>query len=150
MRKKKYEIDLARQMAVCEVNYARICQLLPGYDVGDQCTFGFDVNDQQLELHMRVLESWRYTTLVRVEQKIGGSEWLPDAKFDARVCHDACVAEVIKYQNHHRLEARYEYPNDNMHLPDEKEQANRYLAECLLQCARYGYTLDPEVVGCSE
>ena len=56
-----------------------------------------------------------------------------------RLYHDARVAEVISSQDIQQVQPRYDYPNVQMHHPDEKEQMNLFLKEWLQLCLRLGY-----------
>ena len=69
-------------------------------------------------------------------------------RFDLRAYHDARMLEVTAFQSRRQVQARYEYPNADMHAPDEKAQQNMFLAEWLSHCIEQGYsTLDvPSVV----
>ena len=55
---------------------------------------------------------------------------------------DLSTAEVIGCNDFPRLEARYQYPNPEMHLPNEKSQMNRFLGDLLINCLEHGHTLD--------
>ena len=52
--------------------------------------------------------------------------------------HDVSMAEVIGWENHRRLRARYHYPNPDMYHSDEKAQLNQFLREWLTLCQCHG------------
>ena len=60
-------------------------------------------------------------------------------QFTVRLYHDAQVAEVLACQHVSRFKARYDYPNLEMLLPDEKRQINLLLRDWLNLCSRRGY-----------
>lgn len=57
---------------------------------------------------------------------------------DVRLYHDASLAEVIGSQGYRRVLPRYDYPNTEMHLPDEQFQHNHFLGELLENCLLHG------------
>jgi len=56
------------------------------------------------------------------------------------------MAEVISYDNHHRLHIKYDYPNNNMYQSNEKAQINNLLGEWLSHCLRHGRVLHSAAV----
>ncbi len=134
----------------------RLCRLLPEIVALSQCartvddpsqaTEGFtqlqrvlqiDLPSSQLgELSISVNEQCRYTTTLAVTMHIHGLI-VPDDSADGgvkmlvRLYHDVRLAEVIAFSGKHSKLASYEYPNEVMFQPDEKEQQNRFLAEWL-------------------
>jgi uncharacterized protein YqiB (DUF1249 family) len=154
--KQKYRFDIKRMSADCEANYVRLCRLLPEIAALSQCartladpsqaTQGFkqlqrvleiDLPSSQLgELSISVNEQCRYTTTLAVTVHIHGLA-VPDdsarggVKMLVRLYHDVRLAEVIAFSGKHSKLASYEYPNEVMFQPDEKEQQNRFLAEWL-------------------
>jgi uncharacterized protein YqiB (DUF1249 family) len=137
--KPKYRIDLKTQMAECETNYARVMKLLPDLFEVDQFSLAIDQADgHALPVQVDVQERSKYTTVIEVSQQSRFPDWLPSPRFKVRIYHDVRMAEVIAYQRQHRLQARYDYPNDRMFQPDEKAQLNHFLGEWLSHCLRYG------------
>ena len=59
-------------------------------------------------------------------------------KMVVRLYHDARMAEVISNQDVQQIKPRYDYPNEKMHLPDEKQQVNYFLKEWLQLCLKLG------------
>ncbi|EMP84373.1 hypothetical protein VC116063_002770 [Vibrio cholerae O1 str. 116063] len=41
------------------------------------------------------------------------------------------------------MQARYDYPNENMVQPDEKAQLNRFLGDWLTFCLKHGISRSP-------
>ncbi len=134
----------------------RLCRLLPEIVALSQCartvpdpsqaTEGFtqlqralqiDLPSSQLgELSISVNEQCRYTTTLAVTVHIHGLTVTDDSadggvKMLVRLYHDVRLAEVIAFSGKHSKLASYEYPNEVMFQPDEKEQQNRFLAEWL-------------------
>lgn len=144
MTKQKYKIDLAGQQAECEANYLRIMKLLPDMNCIDRREFGVELaGSMPVAIRITVTERCKYTTMLKVSQlQAPLSQWASAPSFVLRVYHDAQMAEVIAFEHHHRLRARYDYPNANMYHSDEKAQLNLFLGEWLSYCLRFGRTLN--------
>lgn len=148
MLKRRYVPDLQQMAAVCEGNFVRLNKLLPDFALGAEQTFiiyGDSDQDPQpgeercASVTLRVVESFTYTSGIEVIQHGLCPAWIQPPKMLVRIYHDACSAEVISYQNQKRIHGRYQYPNPEMRLPDEKAQLNQFLAEWLTHCIRYGH-----------
>ena len=148
MTKKKYRINLAGQQAECELNYARLMRLLPRLSTVDLHEFGVELAGRpSLQLRLEVKERCKYTTMLDVSQRsLDGVDqalpWVVNPTFSLRIYHDAKMAEVISFDRHHRLQAKYDYPNDKMYQADEKAQLNQFLGEWLSHCIQYGHALE--------
>ena len=140
--KPKYRIDLGADLASCEANYARLMKLLPDLEQFDQHDFEVAHSPGgSVAVSITIEQRCKYTTILEVCQQQPVLRWLPAARFKVRAYHDARMAEVIAYQRQHRLQARYDYPNDSMFQPDEKAQLNTFLGEWLSHCLRHGRAL---------
>jgi uncharacterized protein YqiB (DUF1249 family) len=65
-----------------------------------------------------------------------------------RLYHDARVAEVLGFQGQGRFKPHYDYPNEQMYLPDEKRQVNLMLRDVLNYCRARRFTFaDPSIYG---
>jgi uncharacterized protein YqiB (DUF1249 family) len=144
--KKPYSIDLSAQMAVCDGNYIRILQILPKLSLGFRREISFATSaghsisiKEAPTTVIEVTEQFKYTSTVRIAQNIH-SYWalykVPE--MFVRMYHDAKTAEVISYQQIRYLKAKYELPNKDFYLADEKEQINFLLNEWLSFCQREG------------
>ena len=139
MTKPRYRIDLSKQMADCDANYARLMKLLPDLRELDQREFVVShANGSDVTVIITVIERCKFTTIFDVYQQSPMPGWLQAPHFKVRAYHDVRMAEVIAYQRQHKVEARYEYPNDRMFQPDEKAQLNAFLGEWLSHCLQYG------------
>lgn len=132
--KKPFKLDLTALHAVCEANYARMLRLFPDYE---------GANSRKLIVGralvtLEVVERCRYTTIFRIDQQHGQSQWLGHLRIEVRAYHDARMLEVGMFQSHRRVSARYQYPNDQMFQQDEKFQQNRFLADWLEHCLADG------------
>lgn len=141
MKRQRYQIDLAADMAECEANYARLALLLPD---GAQPSRSFGLG--QAEMSIAVVERSPYTTTLEISQQpqtAGSVSFFArvSARLTVRVYHDARLAEVIAFASRRRVQPRYEYPNPAMHQPDEKSQWNRFLGEWLSHCLQHGFDL---------
>ncbi|MCW8884017.1 MAG: DUF1249 domain-containing protein [Motiliproteus sp.] len=140
--KKKYIPDLQKQMASCESNYLRLMKLMPDMDDRDHRCFHILWHDHQAKVDLNVEERFTYTTTVRIEQRYENQSWVEMPALIVRLYHDARMAEVICRQQRRQLQGRYEYPNKQMHHPDEKAQLNQYLGEWLNQCLAHGHSAE--------
>lgn len=88
------------------------------------------------------LEQYKYTSIVALQQSLPARVSKKTAKIDhfrhltliemeLRVCHDACLAEVIGYQGQSPIQSARTYPNKHMLQVDEKRQLNLFLKDVL-------------------
>ncbi len=85
-----------------------------------------------LSMHLNVIEQCPYSSVIELSQDMAReSKWLRCACIRLRVYHDAQVAEVISYQNHHGFKSKYDYPNEKMFYSREKRMLNLFLDEWL-------------------
>jgi len=137
---KKYKPQLSTLMNLCDVNYMLLIKLLADKEEAGQ-ERNFFISDF-LSYVVTVNEVTRYTTLVTISQdtiEMGKHlSQLFQPKMVIRLYHDARMAEVITSQNIRQVKPRYDYPNDKMHLPDEKQQINLFLKEWLQLCHELG------------
>ncbi|MCV2883599.1 DUF1249 domain-containing protein [Aestuariibacter sp. AA17] len=131
--KKKYVPHLPSHLSVCEWNYARLLRLLPDCDTSD-LSYTFDVS-AATKYKIRIVDSSRYTSTLELEQDCTITPHYLRPLMLVRLYHDAQVAEVVSAQQTGGLKSSYGYPNNNMHLPNEKEMVNRFLAEWLSFCS---------------
>lgn len=157
----QYNVDLASHLVVCEANFYRLLQLMP--NAGEHQQWGYIIgNHYKLEtsLALEIIAVARYTTSVRLTYKnplfspdrhyhyMAASPsamsrlWLESKQaqctLDIQMYHDANLAEVIAMQQYRRLQARYNYPNAQMHQQDEQARLNTYLQEILSHCLKNG------------
>ncbi|MBZ9612367.1 DUF1249 domain-containing protein [Rheinheimera maricola] len=122
-------------LALCERNYAQLNRYLHA-----QVECGHSVDIQVTEQHcyrLSVTDVARFTTTLQIELLGAGQFFRP--QFTVRLYHDAQVAEVLACQHISRFKARYDYPNLEMLLPDEKRQINLLLRDWLKLCSAQGY-----------
>lgn len=136
---RRYVPDLRKMAAACEGNYVRLNKLLPNFELGYEKTFSVKSDRHQGKVTLVVVESFPYTSTIRVEQENTSSQWLQSPSMLVRLYHDARSAEVTSYQNQKRIEGKYLYPNEHMRMPDEKAQLNQFLAEWLTHCLKHGH-----------
>ncbi|HUE92046.1 DUF1249 domain-containing protein [Pseudomonas sp.] len=142
--RERYRVDLVELQAACELNYARLMQLLPAMREQPQARRVALSQGEHLlgVLALEVVESCPYTSTIRVRQE-HSLAWLPVPQLEVRVYHDARMAEVIGAQSARRFRGIYPYPNADMHQPDEKTQLNLFLGEWLSHCLACGHELVP-------
>jgi len=140
--RERYRVDLVELQTACELNYARLMQLLPGMREAQQIRRVALSQGEHLlgVLALEVLETCPYTSTVEVRQEHSLS-WLPVPRLEVRVYHDARMAEVVGTQSARRFHGIYPYPNAAMHQPDEKTQLNLFLGEWLSHCLACGHEL---------
>jgi len=137
MSNNRYSIDLPAHMAECDANYLRLQKLFPSVRIEDDSVFQVDIHGSVIEVHLEVMERGPYTTLVKLTQQ-PQAPWSRRSHLTIRLYHDARSAEVVEYQGKRHFRAVYDYPNEDMHHPDEKAQINRFLSEYLALCLAHG------------
>jgi len=136
--KRRYIPNLTQQMATAEFNYHRLQRLIGSFDDVDSLS----VTLQQvtaapaIELHLRFLERFNYTTTLEV-QLGGGKQWW-QKPLHLRLYHDMRMAEVVKSADYRQYRGSYGYPNNQGLMADEKAQLNSYLALLLQQAMQHG------------
>lgn len=128
---RRYKVDLAEQLSHCEANYARLLKLMPTFDDCERWDYDVQAGAKVWQIHLKITERARYTTMLEVTQNDGLHDWGSSPKLQVRLYHDAKMAEVIAWEEHQRVKPRYDYPNQNMYQRDEKAQFNRFLSDLL-------------------
>ena len=144
-KNRRYVPDLVRDIATCDANFIKLQQLFPAMDKQDELEFGLAGPSEEIALvKLSVIERCPYTTCLQVE--ISGDrllpEWMRLPSLEVRIYHDLATAEVIRFDHHRSIRQRYEQPNPDMHLPDEKSQINCFLGELLAQCLSSGLAIN--------
>jgi len=158
MQSKKYHPKLSTLMSLCEINYMLLMRLLANNDediIGKERNFFIS---DFLAYNIKTLEITRYTSLISICQEMPNANKedvehfknldkknkkdllssILHPKMTIRLYHDARMAEVISNQDIRQVKPRYDYPNNKMHLPDEKEQINIFLKAWLQLCLKLG------------
>ncbi len=138
--RKRYVPDLVQIGALYETNYSRLVKLLKAS--GDRSCLQLNLHNGSLfigSVRIELLESSKYTDTFLLEQTTAVGKWVNNPRLLVRLYHDAMVAEVIGKHGRQAVEGVNDYPNQQMHLPDEKNQLNLFLAEWLNFCITYGY-----------
>ena len=136
LKRNKYVPALPDFLAVCERNYAQLNRYLAADAQSGQST-DIRINARHC-YRLSVTDVARFTTTLRIEL-LEADHALFRPGFVVRLYHDAAVAEVLACQHISRFKARYDYPNTDMLLPDEKRQINLLLRDWLKLCAGQGY-----------
>ena len=139
---KRYQPSLKGLIATCETNYMLLLRLLSDIDtVASERQFFIN---EHLCYSLTIIEKSKYTHVVEFKQLVSKNEslaskvHLPKPTMQIRLYHDAHVAAVISSQNIRQVKPRYDYPNRDMHLPDEKQQTQNFLSEWLQLCLHQG------------
>ena len=132
--KSHYRVNLLRLQQRCESNYARLKQLLP--DTSRDTIYlpiaPSENNHQCIEwITVDVLERAPYTTRLRLTMNAQWGEYVRLPDLTVCLYHDVRMAEVVSRASHQIIQPQYEYPNQHMHQPDEKEQLNQFLTQWL-------------------
>tara|TARA_R110002072_G_scaffold172296_1_gene326290 strand:- start:28809 stop:29261 length:453 start_codon:yes stop_codon:yes gene_type:complete len=138
--RKKYVPDLVHMGALYEGNYSRLMRLIRM--MGDLDSMDFDLHNGHGyigRVNLILLENCKYTDTFLLEQTAAAGKWVNNPKLRVRLYHDALVAEVVGKYGRQAVDGVNHYPNQKMHLPDEKNQLNLFLAEWLNFCISYGY-----------
>ncbi len=139
LRGKKYVPDIVHLGALFESNYRRIMKLLHLVGEGDELNILLYNGDHYIgTVNAKNIDNSKYTDTILLQQTSAAGQWLNNPVLTVRMYHDAAVAEVISSRGHRPLEGRNDYPNKFMHHPDEKVQLNRFLAEWLSFCLKFG------------
>lgn len=134
-KRQKYVPKLPDFLAVCERNYAQLNRYL---HAEVECGQSVDIQvSAQHRYRLSVTDIARFTTTLQIELLDAEQYFRP--QFTVRLYHDAQVAEVLACQQISRFKARYDYPNLEMLLPDEKRQINLLLRDWLKLCSAQGY-----------
>lgn len=138
--KPRYRVDLSGQQADCEANYYRLRKLLSELSSRDNWLFNIGSGNVESQLSITVVDRAPYTTTLELSQTYGAvSKALQAPRLTVCMYHDADMAEVVAWEKHRRLQARYDYPNRQMYHADEKAQLNRFLADWLTLCQAEGH-----------
>lgn len=125
-------------MWVFEENYRLLADLLPDWEEGAR--YRLLGEHEGGEMEFRILERHRYTATIELTRQFGrapGAGFVPDLAMKVRVYDDARVAEVLAYQDCHRIPPRYAVADGVEHHRDEKRQVNALLHELLRYCGRH-------------
>ncbi len=115
--------------ALYEANYRRLSRLIPNLKA---IKLNKIIDLPISKLSIRILEQYKYTSLIVLQQSlITTFAPLSVINMELRVCHDACVIEVIAYQGESPIQSALTYPNKQMLQRDEKKQLNLLLKEIL-------------------
>ena len=131
-------VDLSGHHALCEVNFHRFLNLMPGFDDGRRDWAFHIAHPLDLRIDLHVVEVAPYTTTVEVVQSQGKVSFMTPARMRVRLYHDAAMAEVVGWNRHRHWLPRYDYPNKHMYHPDEKLSLNRFLGDWLCFCRKQG------------
>lgn len=124
-------------MNIYEHNFRRLASLSPVLADGEGLVTGewWRAHDIVIE----IVERHRYTTIIALMQRLPLSPaWLSSPSMQVCIYHDACLAEVLTYQDQGRFQPRYDYPNPRMRQIREKRRVNEFLAEWLEHCLGRG------------
>ena len=105
--------------ALHEANFAKLARVVPG--LRDIQGHVFISGPKNSKLELKILETSKYTKTFSLhlnynrEKQNHIQPWLSNLQIKIRNYYDASVTEVLAFQRHHRLDARYQYPNTKMY-----------------------------------
>ena len=137
----RYSIDLAENHRVCESNYEQLLHLLP-LDAGENFILNISLAQHNCQVIFNIRERCPYTTLVDISFKSDWGSWIAPPEMQIRIYHDVRMVEVANITGQRQLAPRYNYPNPHMYQPDEKQQLNQFLADCLDLCRKGGEVME--------
>lgn len=138
---RRYRLNFRDLMAQCESNYARLLPFISALGERDSLDLALG-RGRPRTVHIRVLERSPYTTTLRLQDQ-ALHDAMPAPRLTVRLYHDARLAEVTEASPFRRVQARYPYPNSQMHQRDEKAQWNRFLGEWLAHVHDHGRDAAP-------
>ncbi len=146
MQNRRHPLDLSSAMAVCDGNFIRILNLLPGFSVDQRRSFALPAlgagPGAGLEHHvvLHVVERFRYTSTVNMQVRLSGpgSSYYQPPLIVVRLYHDASTAEVVSYQQQGAFHVRARPGEGPEFSLDEKQQVNALLEEWLTLCMEQG------------
>ena len=138
---KRYQPKLSRLMNLSEGNYMLLMRIIADCEeVGQQRVFAIN---ETTDCMVEVTEVTRYTSVVDVKQYPHSlNSELSELIYPimrVRLYHDARMVDILSSQGVRQIKPRYDYPNPDMHQPDEKQQMNQFLKEWLQLCLKMGY-----------
>ena len=137
--RKLYVPDLKAFAGICESNYAHLLKLLPDMEAGNKREFNISGGpNHATAIRLSIVEKFTYTLDILVEQVSTLNDFLTPPTMAVRLYHDVRMAEVLSFDNNHRFNGVYHYPNPQMRMPDEKHQINHFLQDWLEHCLRHG------------
>lgn len=143
--KKNYRPNLVSLMTLCANNYMLLLKVLANKKALGEARHFF-ISDF-LSYTVTIKEVTRYTSVICFEQEslCHSLKNIPATlanslhpRMTIRLYHDARMAEVLATQDIRQVKPRYDYPNNQMHQQDEKQQTNQFLNEWLHLCLDLG------------
>lgn len=123
---------------VFEENYRLLTSLLPTPAGAEPARLVAPRSGQTLDVVP--VERGRYTdTLLLTRSFAADQRLLPDLSMKVRLYYDARVAEVLAYQDCHRIPPRYQVVEGGQFSRDERRQVNHLLHEMLRNCRARGF-----------
>jgi len=114
-------------------------KLLPDMDAGIGREFNLSGGpNQNTRILFTIEESFKYTLTILVKQTSELNNFIKPPQMEVRLYQDVRMAEVISFDNSHRFNGVYTYPNPQMRQPDEKHQINIFFSDWLWHCLEHG------------
>ncbi len=152
----KSEHRITTPTGLYEANYRRLIRLVP--ELGNLPVDEYHYLSRS-HISINILQQYKYTTVISLKQSLQAS-LIPDMTqkltpasllnsidMELRVCHDACLLEVIGYQGKAPIHSVHVYPNKHMLQVDEKRQLNLFLKDVLENSLKNEYHHKPRT-GC--
>ena len=148
LSRRPYKFNVFSHIAMCEANFVRLSKLLDRHADHNMRNCRLSFADETKDVEFSVRKLGRYTSLVTILQE--SLTGIPKLRMKVHVYHDVGSAEVIGFHNQRRFKVVYDYPNPKMYLPNEKAQVNRFFAEFLEECLKFGLATELEMQEAGE
>ncbi len=126
---KRTQYQTTTPVGLYEANFRRLNRLLPEIS---KMAVGESFNLPDGSTAIKILEQFKYTSLISLKQVFDTRfTHLSTIEMDLRICHDACLLEVVGYQGRNPVQSALYYPNKHMLQLDEKKQLNLLLKDIL-------------------
>jgi len=145
---KKQQYQTTTPTGLYEANFRRLSRLIPVLLKPELQRQAFSHNILAINkdyflskaiITWSVRERYKYTSIISLKKLLNVQSQayvvalsdLSSIDMELRICHDACLVEVIAYQGKSPILSMYPYPNKQMLQIDEKRQLNLFLKDVL-------------------
>lgn len=124
----------------CEMNYLRLQKII-GVTTGLTRVYQIGTT-AEIEAEFEVTRESAYTRMLILHGHIRTLPWAGNQKMAVRIYDDASMAEVVSIDRQRVRMLNYDYPNNDMYVPDEKNQLNQFLSVWLKRILSEGFPIE--------
>lgn len=128
---KKYIPDLERRLSCCSKNYQKLAQIIPTHFTGEGAISLSLGRLGYLEIRLESLSEYTWFITLQHTPPISWPTWLAGAQMQARLYHDAKLAEAVSFTGNGAVHLQLALNEAAMLYPDEKQQLDDFLGEWL-------------------